>query len=259
MNYFAEQLLLKERIREGEPTLGLFVKTPSIHIVELLGSTQLDFIVLDAEHAPFSTGALDKCLLAARAVGIKALVRVDSVKSPLIQSVLDLGAAGVVVPHIRSVAEAAQAVAATRYFNGSRGFSGSHRAAGYGTVSATQLRESSDNSTIVIGQIEDTLAVENIDEIVGVPGIDALFVGTADLSISMGITSVSDPSVKNAVATVCHSCRKAGRSLGIFLPTVDSIDEFLAQGISLFFISTDQALLKKAAEDLVENFNARQH
>jgi 2-keto-3-deoxy-L-rhamnonate aldolase RhmA len=256
MDGFAEQVLLKEKIKKGAPTLGLFVKTPSMHIVELLGSARLDFIVLDAEHAPFSIEALDKCILAARAAGIKALVRVDSASSKLIQSVLDMGAAGVVVPHIRSAKEASQAVATTRYANGTRGFSPSHRAAGYGAIPATRYRESSDDAIIVIGQIEDAVAVECIDEIAAVPGLDALFIGSADLSISLGVALGNNPTVKKAVDTVCDSCRKADRRIGMFLPTVESIDEFSAQGVSLFFISSDQALLKKAVGDLVSSFNS---
>ena len=88
-----------------------------------------DFIVLDAEHSPFSVEALDRCILVARSSGILALVRVDSSCSNLIQSVLNIGAAGVVIPHICNAEDAQQTIAVTKYFGGTRGFAASHRAA----------------------------------------------------------------------------------------------------------------------------------
>jgi 2-keto-3-deoxy-L-rhamnonate aldolase RhmA len=254
MNGFNEQLRLKNKIRNGDPCLGLFVKTPSMHTVELLASVGLDFVVLDAEHAPFSIEALDSCILAGRAVGINVLVRVDGMKTHLIQSVLDMGAAGVIIPHIRSANEARQAVSATQYSKGSRGFSASHRAACYGRLPAADHRESSDESIIVLGQIEDADAVENIDEIAAVVGLDALFIGSADLSISLGVKHADDPMVEQAIDKICQSCVNAGKTIGLFLPSTEAVPQFREKGIHLFFISSDQSLLRKAATELADSF-----
>jgi 2-keto-3-deoxy-L-rhamnonate aldolase RhmA len=259
-NQFERQLALKTKIRSGTPTLGLFVKTPSPSVIEVLAPSGVDFLVFDAEHAPFSIEALDTCLLAARAAGILALVRVDAMASSLAQSVLDMGAAGVVFPHIRSAAQASEAVAATRYLNGTRGFSASHRAAGYGSQSMSSYCDSSDKATIVIGQIEDAGAVECIDDIVATEGLDALFIGAADLAISFGVNQTDHALVDNAINTICTASRKTQQSVGMFIPSAQCIDQYMDQyrpkGVSVFFISSDQALLSAAASGLVKQFNS---
>lgn len=254
IDHFASQQALKQKIRNGEPTLGLFVKTPSIHIVELLAAVNVDCIVFDCEHAAFGIETLDHCLLAARAAGIHALVRVDSAQSRLLQCALDMGAAGVIVPHIRSAKQARQAVAATRFRQGTRGFSASHRAASYADVAALTFCKHSDQSTIIIGQIEDAEAINCIDEIAQTDAMDALFIGCADLSISLNVDDFNDAAVQQAVDTVCIACQKEQRSTGIFLPSLEDIEQYRQKSISLYFISSDQALLKKAAIELVTDF-----
>ncbi|MDT2079141.1 MAG: aldolase/citrate lyase family protein [Planktomarina sp.] len=230
----------------------MFIKTPSIHIIELLATVGFDFIVLDAEHSLFSVEALDRCILAARSSGIQALVRVDSSCSNLIQSVLDMGAAGVVVPHICNAKDAQQAIAATKYFGGTQGFAASHRAAAYGTFSASEYRKESDESVIVIGQIEDSTAVDCIDKIASVVGFDALFLGRADLAISYGVESTDDIEVEQAVSAVCRSCCAVNRAIGIFLPSVDDVQKHLKEGVSVFFVGSDQSLLQTSAKSLVK-------
>ncbi len=120
------------RLRSGEQLAGTWVKTPHPQVVEVLALSPLDCLVLDAEHAPFDRGALDLCILAARAGGTPVLVRPASGSPESILAALDGGADGVVIPHIRSAGEAEAAVRACQYVPGGRGFAGSSRAAGYG-------------------------------------------------------------------------------------------------------------------------------
>lgn len=253
---FARQIALKEKIRNGEPTLGLFIKIPSPQVVELIAAAKFDFIVFDAEHAPFGIARLDECLLASQAASIPALVRVPDANSSLILSVLDLGAAGVIVPHIRSAKEAAAAVDATCYRNGTRGFAASHRAAGYGSIPPDTYRKLSDQAIIIIGQVEDAEAVNNIEEIVSVTAMDALFIGCADLSISYDTETFNDPRIDQAVEKICSIGRKTGKTLGIFLPSNEQLEKYRAKGISLYFISSDQALLTRAACELSAVFKS---
>lgn len=254
-NAFAIQAELKNKIRAQQPVVGLFVKTPAMQVVELLACAQFDFIVLDAEHAAFSADALDQCILAARANNLPALVRVAGSSAQEIQQALDLGAAGVFIPHIRSADDALTVIAATRYINGSRGFSASHRAAAYGAMVAKQFIEESDKSTIVVAQIEDREAIENIDEIAAVADLDALFIGPADLSVSYGVDDWSDPLVEQAIDGVCQSAQRAGKTIGLFQPNLDKVAGYQGKGISLFTISTDQSLLATAAMAVAKNFH----
>ena len=253
-NVFEQHLALKEKIRAGQPTLGLFVRTPAPQTVELLGQTGLDFVALDAEHAPFGVDALDKCILAARASGIPVLVRVPEANSTLVLSVLDMGAAGIIVPHVKTAGEALASVASTRYFGGNRGFSAAHRAAGYGAIPADTFKKKSDASTIVIGQIEDAEGVENIAEIAAVSTLDAVFIGRADLSNSLGVETPDDPAVDRAVDGICRAGLQAKRTVGMFLSTTKDTERFREKGVTLFIISTDQGLLIKAARSVAEDF-----
>lgn len=250
MEHLKRSLQLKGKIRAGTPVLGLFVKTPAMQVVEVLAACGLDFLVLDAEHAPFGPRELDSCLLAARAGGIPALVRVGYATPANLLQVLDMGAAGVVIPHMQTAEGASHAIDATRY-SGSRGFSASTRAAGYGTISAKEFREASDRSTIVIGQVEDVAGVDNIDEIAAVDLIDALFIGRADLSVSLGAEAVDDAADK-----ICAAGNAAGRTVGMFLPSLGELQIQRDKGVTLFAVSTDQALLASCVRSLADDFKS---
>jgi 2-keto-3-deoxy-L-rhamnonate aldolase RhmA len=211
-------------------------------------------LVLDIEHAPFSVEQTDHCILAARSAGLPVLVRVDGLYPNVIQRALDMGAAGVIVPHIQSAEDAHVAIAATRYFGGTRGFSAGHRAANYGRIETANYREWSDASSIIIGQIEDAVAVGRIDEIAAISGLDALFIGRADLAISFGVTEVHNRHVEKAVSSISQSCLSAGRSIGMFLPSISELPSAVSKGASLFFVGSDQSLLKASAKGLVGEF-----
>ncbi|RYF24569.1 MAG: aldolase [Comamonadaceae bacterium] len=243
-------LTLKQRLLDGEPLLATYVKTTSHQTVEVLASTGLDAIVLDAEHAPFGPESLDRALLASRACGLPALVRVPHVRADAIQQALDMGAAGVVVPRVDSAAIATHVVRASRYIGG-RGFSASPRAGGYGQREMAELMRVSDTQTAVIVQIESMDAVEEAAAIAAVPGVDCLFVAPADLAVSMGAHSLADPRVAEALARVCEAGRQAGRAIGCSVADSQQVPGLRALGVSFFVVGSDQALLKRAARQAV--------
>jgi len=170
--------------------------------------------------------------------------------------VLDMGAAGIIAPHICSADDAEQAVAATRYRDGARGFSPSGRSGAYGAIPAAEYRALSDQSVIVIGQTEDAEAVEQAAEIAAVAALDAMFIGRADLSVSLGVDAVGDPKVGEAVDALCAAGKAAGKATGIFLPSADDVPRFRAQGVSLFIVATDQSLLRGSANAMAGAFRA---
>lgn len=247
-------LALKRKIGAGKPTLGLFVRTPSHHVVEILGGTGLDLIVLDAEHAPFGRAELDVCLMAARAAGLPALVRVPDDAAATILNVLDLGAAGIMVPHVDSAEKARRIVEATRYERGTRGFSASHRAAGFGASPHAEYRMRSDRSVMVIPQIENRAGMNSAAAIAAVDGVDALFIGPADLAVALGADSSVSPAVENAVETVAEAVRAASRPVGLAVASLDSAERPIAAGITLLIVSTEQALLRAAVCGLSAQF-----
>lgn len=237
------------RLRDGELLSGTWVKTPSAIIVEVLALTPLDCLVLDAEHAPFDRRDLDACIMAARAADKPVLVRPASAAAEQVLNALDCGATGVVLPHIRSAAEAAAAVAMCHYGPGGRGFAGSSRAAGYTTLGMARHRAAAQAVT-VIAQIEDVEAVEAIDAIAAVPGIDALFIGRADLTIAYGAATPDDAVVVDAVARICAAGRAAGRTVGMFLGRVGDVPKWREAGASLFILGSDHDFILGGAARL---------
>jgi staphyloferrin B biosynthesis citrate synthase len=245
---------LKTRLASGAPLLGTFVKTPHPHVVEVLAGTGLDCLCLDAEHAPFDRRDLDACIMAARAGGMPVLVRPASSAAHEILNALDCGADGVLVPHVRTAAEAEAVAASVHYGPGGgparRGYAGSSRAAGYGTKSIPDHLAASAATSVVIAQIEDLEALDEIDAIAAVPGIDALFIGRIDLTIALGCTSPDDPKVIAAVERILAAARAANRACGMFTPRPADVPHWQAQGASLFLLGSDHGFLREGTASL---------
>ena len=241
----------RERLLGGDLLAGTWIKTPHPHVVEVLALSSLDVLVLDAEHAPFDRGSLDMCILAARAGGKPVLVRPPSSSHEQILNALDLGADGVILPHIRTAQEAADAVKACHYISGGRGYAGSSRAAGYTTKGMAKHRTDAKN-VIVIAQIEDVEGVDNIDAIAAVPGIDALFIGRADLTIAYGAETPDAAVVVDAVDRIVAAGKAAGRTTGMFLGRVGDVGMWREKGSSLFILGSDHDFLLQGAARLAE-------
>lgn len=238
----------KQRIAAGEGLLGTFLKTPHPHIVEVLASSGLDCVVIDAEHAPFDRRDIDACVMAARLGGLPVLVRTPSNAPEQILNALDCGADGVLVPHVRSAAEAHAVAASAHYGVGGRGYAGSSRAAGYGAASMPDHKAASAAKTVVIGQIEDVEALEEIDAIAAVEGIDALFVGLIDLTVSLGCESPDDECVIAAVDRIVAACVAAGRPVGMFVSRTSDVAMWQDKGATLFLLGSDHGFVRDGAK-----------
>lgn len=227
--------------------VGTFVKTTSPHVIEILGGSGLDFAVLDAEHAPWDRAALDLAMLAGRAAGLPLFVRVEERSAAAMLSVLDMGAAGVLVPHVDTEQDAREVVAHCRYAGGDRGYSSSPRAAGYGALGMKQAIAVGDRN-VVVCQIESVSAVENAARIAAVPGVAALFIGRADLALSMGLDNAQDPRVLEATEGVVRAALAAGKGAGMFVGSVAEREKYRALGVSWFIHGSDQSFLRQAAQ-----------
>jgi 2-keto-3-deoxy-L-rhamnonate aldolase RhmA len=241
----------RERLLGGDLLAGTWIKTPHPHVVEVLALSALDVLVLDAEHAPFDRGSLDLCILAARAGGKPVLVRPPSSAPEHILNALDCGADGVILPHICTAEEAAEAVKACHYTSGGRGYAGSSRAAGYTTKGMAKHRADAKN-VVVIAQIEDVEGVDNIDAIAHVKGIDALFIGRADLTIAYGAETPDDAVVVDVVDRIVAAGKAAGRTTGMFLGRVCDVPMWRDKGASLFILGSDHDFLLQGAARLAE-------
>lgn len=242
--------VIRPTMKRAGQRIGTFVKTPAPQVIEVLGRSRLDFAVLDAEHAPLDRATIDLLVMAGWAAALPLLVRIADCQAATIQSALDVGAAGVLVPHVDDAETARQVVARTRHRGGCRGFSGSPRFAGYGSLSMRGALEAG-TDCFVMCQIESTEAVAAAGEIALVDGVDGLFIGYADLALSMGLDTPQDPRVAEAAAQVVRAGRAAGKTVGMFVGTPSERDRYAAQGVELFVISSDQSLLRLAADALV--------
>lgn len=229
--------------------IGTFVKTASPHVVEVLGHAQLDFLVLDAEHGPFTRDSADLMLLAAQAVGLPTLVRVPDHAAASIGGMLDLGAAGVVVPHVDSAEQARAVVASAHFTGGHRGFSPSPRFGAYGTRTREQVLALGDAAQVVC-QIESCEGLAQVRAIAQVPGVAALFIGRADLSLSLQVDSARHPEVIAAVRQIFAAAAEAGLPVLMALDSAQEIAEFAAMGTHGFVVGSDQSLMRRAAAQL---------
>lgn len=195
---------LAERLRGGNDLLGLMVKMPAPATVEIAGLAGFDFVVIDTEHGLADGAELQHHLRAADSVGLAVLVRVSGVGGAEILRVLDAGAEGIIVPHVRSSEDVGRAVAAACYPpGGHRSLALSTRSGRYGQHSVADHVSAAASRTLVIAQIEDSLAAERTEQIVSSPGLDAVFIGPTDLSASLGVPGELDhPDVIEAVERV---------------------------------------------------------
>lgn len=230
----------------GRLHTGTFIKINSVHVVEILGSTPLQFAVVDAEHAAFDRRDIDLLVLAARAVNLPLLVRVPDMSASTVQGVLDLGAAGLLVPHVDSIEQARELVSRTRWRTGVRGFSSATRAAGHGALPMAQAFAAT-GDVFLMAQIESVAAVEASAGIAAVDGIDGLFIGRADLALSFGEADPRSASVLAATRRVLDVALAAGKIAGMAVGTRSERDEFATWGANWFVVGSDQSLLRQAA------------
>lgn len=230
--------------------IGTFVKTGAPQILEILGGAGLDFAVADAEHAPFDRATLDIMVIAARSVGLPLFLRIPDMTPATIQSALDLGVAGLLVPHVDSAEQARAVVARTRFIGGERGFSSSPRFAGYGALGMKKAVEVGDGTAIMC-QIESRAGCAAAREIAEVDGVCGLFVGRADLALSMGLTDARAPEVMQATVDIIDTARQAGKAPGVALGDPAERAEFERMGATWFVVGSDQSLLRKGALSLM--------
>jgi 2-keto-3-deoxy-L-rhamnonate aldolase RhmA len=237
----------KSRLTASEQLVGCFIKTPHPVVIEVLGAGPLDFLILDAEHAPFDRASIDACMLAAKAVACPLLVRVPNSDPSWILNVLDCGAAGVVVPHVTTAAQAEELANAMHYVPGGRGIAGTTRAGEYSLRPLVEHRAAARNEVSLFCQIEDRKGVENLAEIAAVPDVDALFVGRADLTVSYGLENFSTPEI----AAICGDILGArGAATGLYCAPGEDVSEWRNKGASFIVSGSDHSFLAAGAKAL---------
>lgn len=248
-DYFRIQQAFKRRLIARERLLGTFLKTAAPHAIEILGEVGFDFVVVDAEHAPFGPRDIDLLMLAARAAGIVSIVRVPSADPAHLLAALDCGAAGVLVPHVTSAGMLREVIAACRYRGGARGFSNSPRAGEYGALGFGEHIARADETVEVLAMIEDLAAIDQLDDIFAVEGLTGAFIGRGDLSAALGAPHPDDPGVSGIVDRIADAARRHDVPLIAHVGAVEdgAVERLGVLGITAFLVASDQGLLRRAA------------
>lgn len=239
---------LRARIRAGQPLLGLFCAIPHPVAVEIAAASGRDFLCIDAEHGLIGRADYENLIRAAGCGGTPALVRIPQLADEHVSTVLDAGAAGVLVPRVSTAGQAAAAVAAMRYPPlGHRG-AGPGRATRYGRDIGPYLAQANDTLTLGI-QIETAEAVASIEAIVAVPGLDLIFVGPGDLGVSLAAEGQPGrEALEAAILRVVRVARAAGLAVGIYVGEATEIPRWREAGASAFILGSDTTALIGALE-----------
>lgn len=246
---------LKARLQNGERLHGLFCCTPSSLLVEFIAHAGFDYVVLDTEHSLVNPADLDHMIVAARASGISALVRVPLERADLVAPLLDAGAEGIVFPRIRDEEEAARSVALCHYPpSGQRGLS-VHRHIGYHSDRLDERNRRADEGVLVTAMIEDRAGLEACEAIARVPGIDILMEGAADLSAALGLPwQTRHPIVVEGIERIAAAAAAAG-IVFCAIPREDTdYRKWLDKRVSLFLLGTDRGVIRKSLAAHLEKY-----
>jgi len=247
--------VFRKRLLAGEQLLGTLVTLPVPEVVELSVSAGFDWLFVDLEHSALDIRGAQH-LVQVASDRIDCVIRCPANEEVWTKKCLDLGAAGIIVPQIKDAAEAERAVRLCKYPPAGERSVGIGRAQGYGLKFQEYVASANEEVALIV-QIEHINAVENIEAITSVSGIDCVFVGPYDLSGSLGkIGEVSSPDVAAAISRVRDCCRKKDIPLGIFAATAEGIQPYATQGYTLLTAGIDAMLLGRAYEELLRTVRA---
>ena len=235
--------------------LGTWLKIASGEPVEIMAYAGFDFVVIDLEHAPLDLQTAYRLISSAAALGVVPIVRVPDTTASTIQKILDAGAMGILVPHVDTVEEAAAVGRACRFPpHGVRGAGGTSRAGAWGLRPNADYLATGNDDVLCIPQLESVEAIKAAPEMLALDSVDAVFVGAADLSLSMGATPAS-PEVLDLIASAIEAAHAAGKRCGLAFGGVPSrAAQAVRDGCDFVLLSNDTSMLAEAARGLVAAF-----
>ena len=246
---------VRTRLEAGDFVVGLTITTSNIESAALAATLGFHFLWVEMEHSPVTLETLRGIVLAARGLPAMVFARVPVVELWTAKRVLDQGVSGVIFPFVSTAGLAAKAAAACRYPpHGKRG-------SGAGLASFTwpeagdytDYCDSADRNVLTIAVIEEASALEHIDEIAATPGVDVLFIGTSDLSFSLGLRGrQDDPAMEYAIAKIVAAGQRHGKFLGRPALSPEDVEKFRAHGFQFFQSMTELGLMRLGAEALLK-------
>ncbi|MCF0138473.1 MAG: hypothetical protein HUJ66_08950 [Oscillospiraceae bacterium] len=253
--------LFKAKIEKHEKPLGIFFDTASVSVMECIGRTGFDYVIIDNEHSPIEAESSADFIRAAENCGLTPLCRVRETSRPAILKLLDVGAQGLIVPNVHSVQQVRELVSYAKYHPvGERGFCPT-RKDGWGydiPGSVSEVMAHFNGQTLLIPQCETVGSLECIEEIAALEGVDGIFVGPFDLSISMGIPGdFGNPVFQAALDRILRACHEAGKFCMLFAPTADAVVSGFERGFDSMTYSLDASVIIDAMRTKVNAIKER--
>ena len=254
---------LREAIEKKKYAVGTFLGAANPSIVEIMGYTGLDFVVIDTEHGPYDTMPMSDLIQAAESKGLSPLVRIADITHREMQRALDNGAEGIIIPCLKSIDDFRKVVDLGKFAPlGNRGFI-KGRGSGFGNEpwasgTLTEYMQNSNDKVLLLPQCETKEALDNIEEIVQIEGIDGIFIGPFDLSICMGIPGRFDaPEFKAAVDRILRACKQAGKLCMTFTGTPEEAKMYIDKGFDAVANSIDTIVFAQAYRSMVDEIRGQ--
>ena len=245
---------IRQKLSDGETTIGIGVSFSDPAISELVAEAGYDFTWIDGEHSPFDLPSMLQHVMTLRGTNTASFIRVRQNEINVIKPVLDLAPAGIIIPQVQSATETEAVVKSCRYPPlGERGF-GPRRGLHYGAITMEEYLQRSAIDPLIVIQVEHIRAVDNIDEILAVPGIDIVCLGPNDLSGSLNkMGQFDDPEVARVIDTVCGKVRDSDLILGVStFYTAENFTRWIDRGVQWINLNTDSANLFSASRQVLD-------
>ena len=246
---------VKQMLKEGKKTAGAWLQIASPFTAEIMSQAGFDWLMIDMEHGPGDMLSLIAQLQAMKGTKTAALVRVPLNDFVTIKRILDTGVHGLLIPYVNTREEAESAVRACRYPpQGIRGVAGSPRAQGYGQNVQAYLQQANDE-VLLITAVETPTAVTNLEDILGVDGVDGIFIGPMDLATNMGhLGDPRHPEVQEAIAEIEGKVLESGKVLATISGSWEQAQRLYGRGYQMVMLMADGVSLAKLAVEKVAQF-----
>lgn len=251
----------KRMLKEGKSVIGTMVSdVRSPNIAQMLATAGFDFFILDTEHGPFSLETVQDMALASRGAGINFFVRVPTrFGHHNLSRPLDAGAEGLLIPQVETVEEVRNIVRATRYYPlGKRGMALRRAPNDYIKGNPQELTQLVNKEVLIILQIESKIAIDNLEELISVEGIDAVLIGPNDLSQDLGVPGeVNHPIVQGYIQKLAEKCNRINFPWGIHLESPSALIPWIEKGMRFIMCSSDISMIVDTGSNLVKTLREK--
>ncbi|NLC72429.1 MAG: hypothetical protein GX684_01450 [Ruminococcaceae bacterium] len=239
-------------------TVGTFFELGSCNAMECLCAAGFDYVIIDTEHGPFSEESTADFIRAAENRNVLPFVRIGGVSRPLVLRMLDIGARGLIVPNIKTVQEVRELVSYAKFTPiGQRGFCPTRTSAWGSAPWSADIEaymKECNKRCLVIPQCETKEALDSIEEIAAIKGVDGIFIGPFDLSLALGVPGqFFTPVMQNAIKRILDACKKHRKKAYIFASTPEMAQKFFAMGADSVTCGLDAGMLISAAKSVFED------